>query len=192
MRNHLAGLGLRTLREYISAVGGSVSGDEFGPIVLHYLLSVFHPQIPPGGIGEESTREPRTYAQVIDSLLAGRTVPALDNLFQGFKAKTQAVTDGTWQTAKWLELMPMNTCAVASPEELEIAAESCGSRRSSKSFRGRARKSAGSWGVVAPAVPQAFIRGRLPRPCWTEVEWSSASVPPRRKATRWRDRNSML
>ena len=124
----LTQMGLRTLREYISAVGGSISEDEFAPIVLHYLLSVFHPQFPPGVIGEESTRELRTYAQVIDSILAGRTVSALDTLFQRFKAKTQAVTDGTWQTAKWLELIPMNIFSVASPEELEIAVKSFGTQ----------------------------------------------------------------
>eukprot|EP00959_Pyramimonas_sp_CCMP1952_P471992 9499332-Pyramimonas_sp.AAC.1 len=54
--------------------------------------------------------------------LSGSTVKALDVAMQEFKARTTAIKDGDWYTAKWMALTPTDAQPSAASRDEEVAA----------------------------------------------------------------------
>ena len=117
---------LQGMREQVTSMTGEDSSDPYEPICLRYFLSVFlpnHRELP-----EPTLREVRTLAEAVDGLLRGRTVEVGDLLAQRLKASMIAAQDGSWNSAKWLELLPevQRSIAVSNDEERMIRAVEAG------------------------------------------------------------------
>ena len=67
-----------------------------------------------------NSRELRTIAESLDLIIKGRPVQAADILIQRFKAVEHSHNTGTWQGAKYLELIPPSKITVLGEQEREI------------------------------------------------------------------------
>lgn len=91
--------------------------------VVAYLNQIFLAAHPVSKIGLRTARELQTLAMTLDLLLGGRLPEATDMLIQRFKALEAAQTEGGWQTARHLELIPSSAAGLAREDEKEMAAK---------------------------------------------------------------------
>ncbi len=111
---------LQGMREQVTSMTGEDGSDPYEPVCLRYFLSVFlpnHRELP-----EPTLREVRTLAEAVDGLLRGKTVEVGDLLAQRLKASMIAAQEGSWNSARWLELLPevQRSIAVSNEEERMI------------------------------------------------------------------------
>ena len=117
---------LQTGLESMAAQLGTLEGAEFNEpapsLVLRWFLTVFVAQHPNKSLGEPLYREMRTIATVLDKILVGDVPSACDYLMQRFKGLQLFVNDGSWESARFLELIPQTTGqSAATYSELELA-----------------------------------------------------------------------
>jgi len=72
-------------------------------------------------VGEGKLREMRTLCESLDQILLGQPLSTADYLSQRLKALALAVHDGSWSSARWLELIPSDGIGPAGQEEVEFA-----------------------------------------------------------------------
>ena len=110
---------LRKLREQVESEVGSSDVDEMSPAVLRWLLLSFLPNYPIQSIGPDVYREMRVAAEALDGLPRGNVVYVTDMRSQRFVAQSLVVRDGSWDVAKWLELIQVDPrpAALADHEE---------------------------------------------------------------------------
>ena len=94
------------MRQFLASRGQDGFEDELPVIPQKYLMTVFLVQHPVASIGDEMYRQMRTLAEVLDLLLEGRNLEAMDMLMQRFKACQLVCRDRNWRSARWLELIP--------------------------------------------------------------------------------------
>ena len=117
----LAIKGLDQFGQHLHAQLGDPEAGALDPICLRYLMSVYLPTHPIRQIGEENYRNLRTLAEAMDLILRGHHLETLDLLMQRFKASTLAIKDGNWSSARWLELIPIDSDGAAlSHDEVEL------------------------------------------------------------------------
>ena len=89
---------------------GSESAQTNGDmrLVTTFLTAVLQPSAGTTmNLGTE--RELRTLAESMDLLLSGKVAEAGDVMMQRFRALEVAAADGTWEMAKFMELIPEST-----------------------------------------------------------------------------------
>ena len=79
--------------------------EDVRRLVSTYLTTALHPSLG-HTLPRRMERELRTVAEVLDCILNGRIPEAGDILMQRFRALETAATDGTWELAKHMELIP--------------------------------------------------------------------------------------
>eukprot|EP00971_Amphidinium_carterae_P071048 1404709-Amphidinium_carterae.1 len=97
---------LRGFREQLGQSYDDQAQDQFSPVCLRFLLSIFTPAYPVKKMGDVRYRELRTLAESIDLLIQGNTLAALDMLVQRLKASMVAVKEDSWSSARFMELLP--------------------------------------------------------------------------------------
>ena len=122
----LAPLGLLRMGMYLPGrarfgLGETSAQVPLDPVVQLYLTTVLFPARGESAFGMRTSRELRTLGLVMDLLLEGQLASALDVLIQRIKALELAAEQGTWQQARWLELLPPSDVATWSREELREA-----------------------------------------------------------------------
>jgi hypothetical protein len=111
--------GLNMMRESLQPLTGDSEEDSLTPVCLRYYMSVYLPNH--RHLGEAQLRELRTLSEAIDGLLLGKNVKVLDLLMQRLKAAMMAFAEGSWQSARWLELLaPDLKSAPVSIDEEEL------------------------------------------------------------------------
>ena len=107
------------MREALQPLTGDADEDTLTPVCLRYYMSVYLPNH--RHLGEPQLRELRTLCEAIDGLLYGKNIKVLDLLMQRLKAAMLAFSEGTWQSARWLELLaPEMKSAPVSIDEEEL------------------------------------------------------------------------
>jgi hypothetical protein len=112
---------LAEMRKYVSSREGAT--DQSGNAkVLNYLQTVFCQRFPGDVVGLRTSREMRTLAEALDTLLEGNLPRLGDILIQRFKALESSVVDGGWALARHQELIPSADAGLASVAERSLAA----------------------------------------------------------------------
>ena len=97
---------LLKMREYLTTLqGGGQKADELEPVAMAYLTSVLMPTRG-SQMSLRNTGELKTLAKTIDMLMKGEVAQAADVLSQRFQAVETADAEGSWSTARHLELIP--------------------------------------------------------------------------------------
>ena len=122
----LAEISLKEMTRFLSDrdENGERGAGWSGQRVTAYLNQIVFNQNPASKIGIRSTRELMTLALVIDEILEGNQLRALDVLLQRFKAVEASFLEGGWAVAKHLELIPATTASMTREDERELAAKS--------------------------------------------------------------------
>ncbi|CAK0825619.1 unnamed protein product, partial [Prorocentrum cordatum] len=116
--------GLAHLRsQFTQLLADPSQADPLGPCVTQYLNTVFFVAHPPRTLDAGEVRVLRTLGEVIDGLLRGQVVEVSDLFMQEFKARTMALRDGHWRSARWLTLIPSESLPAGAPRDEEAAAE---------------------------------------------------------------------
>ena len=117
-------LTLKTISEYQSHLHSGLDAgslDPWEPLFLRYYMQVYAARYPPASGTEIAHRELRTMADTLDAMLRGNISVALDLLSQHMKAVILATSEGNYNTARWLQLIPetsMQTISVGDEEVL--------------------------------------------------------------------------
>ena len=109
-----------------AAIGGvqgpdGSDGQAFAPTAELYLNTAFFPRYPESSIGMRTARELKTLAKAVDAICRGEVPQCLDVLLQRMKALEVLAAQGSWNQARWLELIPPQDVASWGPEELREA-----------------------------------------------------------------------
>ena len=116
--------GLAHLRgQFTRLLADDGPADPLGPCVTQYLNAVFFVAHPPARLEVDEVRTLRTLGEAIDGLLRGQVVEVSDLLLQEFKARTMALRDGHWRSARWLTLIPSEAMPAGASQDEEAAAE---------------------------------------------------------------------
>lgn len=104
-------------------VGANNEEGSTPPLASHFILTVLLPQL--GAKASLRTqRELRTLGKSLDLLARGETGQCADLLGQRIKALERASTEGHWQCAQFLELLPPdNTSLLERDEEVYLTRE---------------------------------------------------------------------
>ena len=105
---------------------GAPMEDLLGGILLNnviraYLVTSFFGARPEAAVGLRNARELKTIAAIIEAILQGRILTALDIAVQRFKAIELSIEEGKWTNARWLELIPVNTVGTYDRADLRDA-----------------------------------------------------------------------
>ncbi len=100
-------------------VGAGGNLRTLTPVFLRYyhLVVESSPQAP----GLRNLRELRTISEFLDHIIDGNVTAAADILVQRFKAMVLAASEGSWNMAQHLELLPPSRAEAAADMEKEIA-----------------------------------------------------------------------
>ena len=135
---------IHDLRVKMEASDVDIPSDEYAPIFLRYLLQVYSLHNPVDVIGTSAFRELRHYAEIADGLMRGNLPQVLDLTTQAFKAKMLALEDGSWDTARWLQLIPEDTSASSVPEaDVETARRIQAAKMKEKEREQKVKKGSG-------------------------------------------------
>ncbi|CAE8644364.1 unnamed protein product [Polarella glacialis] len=110
--------GIQTMQEQISSLTGDITDDSLAPICGKFLLAAWVPNN--RNVDPVMMREVRTLALALDLLLDGRQMEALDVLMQRMKSCVLAHRSHSWETAKYLELLPLEVGTAVSQDEEEL------------------------------------------------------------------------
>ena len=114
------------MQGYLIQMGGGLPLAERDSPVLPtvmqaYLSTVYFPSRTERSIGLRTSREMRTIGLAVDLIVGGHILHGLDVLLQRFKALEIAAEQGSWEQARWLELIPSADVAAWSREDLRSA-----------------------------------------------------------------------
>ena len=115
--------GLHHLRGQFTQMLTQADTDPLAPCATQFLNTVFFVSHPPRTLGADEVRLLRTLGEAIDGLLRGEVVETCDLLMQEFKARTLAIRDGHWRSARWLTLIPSDEMPSGATLDEETAAE---------------------------------------------------------------------
>lgn len=98
-------------------------GDTRGlqPRVVEYLTTIL--ERGDRSLGVRNSRELRSLAQAVDSLIRGDITFAADTLIQRFKAVELSAAEGGWNLAQHLELIPGSKVSSVSDRERQWAVD---------------------------------------------------------------------
>ena len=97
---------------FFAAENGAQAGETFwDPVFLKYFLHVYLVHVNPSALSDPLYRELRSYCEILDGLLKGKTMEVMDLVVMQFKATTLAYEEGNWNAARWLQLLPTHTGA---------------------------------------------------------------------------------
>ncbi|CAK0881107.1 unnamed protein product, partial [Prorocentrum cordatum] len=109
----LAQQALRRMEGHMRGVAAEdlLGGGLLNNVIRAYLVTSFFGARPAGeaAVGLRNPRELKTIAAIIEAILQGRILTALDIAVQRFKAIELSIEEGNWTNARWLELIPVNT-----------------------------------------------------------------------------------
>ena len=109
----------------IQSGGGLPLAAREGPVLpmvmQAYLSTVYFPSRSERSLGLRTTREMRTLGLAVDLIVGGHVLHGLDVLLQRFMALEMAAEQGSWDLARWLELIPSEDVAAWSREDLRTA-----------------------------------------------------------------------
>jgi hypothetical protein len=130
---------IRRIRDYLQTHRATCSAEELDTNTSVFWQTVMLPQS--ASMPARSQRELRTAFYLIDLLLAGKTVEALDTLSQRVKAIETASEEGHWGAAALMELVPDANLSLRSQGERAQVARSQrdAARLLGASSRGRSR-----------------------------------------------------
>ena len=116
---------LVTMQEQSALSSGHVAAQDsyilLPPVSNAFLTTVFARRHPQATQNIRTWRELQTTTQVLDFLVRGCFLQAADMLAQRIKALEMSVLQGTWQEARWLELVPQETLGSVHTSELRQA-----------------------------------------------------------------------
>ncbi|CAK0806547.1 unnamed protein product [Prorocentrum cordatum] len=163
--------------------------DPLGPCVTQHLNMVFFVAHPPRTLDVDEARALRTLGEAIDGLLRGQVVEVSDLLTQEFKARTMALRDGHWRSARRLTLTPSESLPAGASRDEEAAAERAEARemkvaelkrrladkKALLSGQGFGQEPSPAWGGAAPAG-HSLAEARPQSPAATPVAGSAAAL----------------
>ena len=97
------------------------TSDAAAPIATAYVHQVMRTQFPGDKMTLRNWRELLTLSQVMDLCLAGKVESGLDMVAQRIKAIERSLVDGSWNQARWMELIPTGDALLASRVEAKAA-----------------------------------------------------------------------
>lgn len=97
------------------------TSDAGAPIATAYVHQVMRTQFPGDKMTLRNWRELLTLSQVMDLCLAGKVESGLDMVAQRIKAIERSLVDGSWNQARWMELIPTGDALLASRVETKAA-----------------------------------------------------------------------
>ncbi|CAK0910046.1 unnamed protein product, partial [Prorocentrum cordatum] len=115
--------GLGHLRSQFTQQLSAGEADPLAPCVTQFLNTVFFVAHPPRTLGTDEVRVLRTLGLALDGILRGEVVETADLLMQEFKARTMAIRDGNWRSARWLTLVAQEQLPSGASLDEENAAE---------------------------------------------------------------------
>ena len=121
--------GLQNMARYLTPRSGTASGSHergdddttLSVSAVTWLLTIYYATNPPASLGIRNSREMRTICECIDALLDGRLAHLGDLLMQRLKALQTAHQEGSWETARFLELIPPGDVVLPSEGERRSA-----------------------------------------------------------------------
>ena len=108
------------MAKYLTVRAGADADWSSGQ-VLAYLNQVVLSNRTVKELGEENVREMRTWAEVMDSLMAGNLPRVGDLAMQRFQALELAGQQGSWAQARHVEAIPDGDAALASTAVRQLA-----------------------------------------------------------------------
>ncbi|CAK0904182.1 unnamed protein product, partial [Prorocentrum cordatum] len=124
--------GLGHLRSQFTQQLSAGEADPLAPCVTQFLNTVFFVAHPPRTLGTDEVRVLRTLGLALDGILRGEVVETADLLMQEFKARTMAIRDGNWRSARWLTLVAQEQLPSGASLDEENAAEKVEARELKK------------------------------------------------------------
>ena len=106
-------------RQVTQGVGEQAQGTKPEPVLLKYFRQV----VPKQNMGRPMTRELLTLSSVVDHLVSGQVLEALDIACQRFKAIEQIAAGGLGEIAERMELAPIERASLTSRQEAKQAAD---------------------------------------------------------------------
>ena len=97
------------------------TSDVGAPIATAYVHQVMRTQFPGEKMTLRNWRELLTLSQVMDLCLAGKVESGMDMMAQRIKAIERSLVDGSWNQARWMELIPTGDALLASRSEAKAA-----------------------------------------------------------------------
>ena len=116
--------GLRAMADFVESRGGPAHDRTvmFPAVAVNYLLTVWLPSRK-GQLQVGQLRRMRTLATVVDMLVRGRVLSALDYLVQRLKAEELAQEEGSWANAQWMELLAKTEVTMSTDAERRAAGQ---------------------------------------------------------------------
>ena len=111
MDGHMRGVAMEDL----------LGGPPLLNVIRAYLVTNFFGARPEAAVGLRNARELKTIAAIVEAILQGRVLSALDIAVQRFKAIELSIEEGNWTNARWLELIPVNTVGTYDRADLRDA-----------------------------------------------------------------------
>jgi hypothetical protein len=113
--------GLYDMMQYMTRRGGATAANSWDVSqpnrLVTYLVTVFFAAHPPSSLGLRICRELRAMAQALDRLLNEEWDSLGDLLMQRFEALEFSITEGNWELASAIELIPKNSVGLTSLED---------------------------------------------------------------------------
>ena len=97
------------------------TSDVGAPIATAYVHQVMRTQFPGEKMTLRNWRELLTLSQTMDLCLAGKVESGMDMMAQRIKAIERSLVDGSWNQARWMELIPTGDALLASRSEAKAA-----------------------------------------------------------------------
>lgn len=128
--------GLREMAQYLPQRPGGEPYDDLQPRVVQYLTTVLETKAR-RPMSVRNSRELRTLAQALDSILVGNIALAADTLMMRFQAVELAAEDASWEVSQHLELIPpVSASSVGGAYRKAAAKEALTEARLGKHLRG--------------------------------------------------------
>ena len=112
--------GFKAMETYLELRGEDLDHDWRKTRAITYLTQCFFPNYPEKEVGLRTSREMRTVALALDHVVKGNLGEAGDILMQRLKALETSVKDGSWVTAKHLEIIPRSVTSMTDEEEQRL------------------------------------------------------------------------
>ena len=98
-----------------------LGGPALPNVVRAYLITNFFAARSEAAVGLRNARELKTISAIIEAILQGRILTALDIATQRLKAIEVSIEEGSWTNARWLELIPVESAGVYDRSDLREA-----------------------------------------------------------------------
>ncbi|CAK0838388.1 unnamed protein product, partial [Prorocentrum cordatum] len=115
--------GLGHLRSQFTQQMSAGEADLLAPCVTQFLNTVFFDAHPPRTLRSVEGRVFRTLGLALDGILRGEVIETADLVMQEFKARSMAIRDGNWRSARRLTLVAQEQLPSDTSLDEENAAE---------------------------------------------------------------------